>query len=191
MSWIRVYFVFSIAIAKSIAKSITKIIAEQINTQYLLLDVWTSQIKSLWSRFTLSEHREQKTCIDKTIKSNLIEKQESASLRYSLFLQKLRSLMNCTSFLTYNHKDILFNLLLIESWAVNISTEHDISHYAVSILLLRISSFSTLNRNVVQSLFAFRSCLYNTFCSLSFFSMIAKLSSEFTATLSCFVCSSQ
>ncbi len=31
MSWIRVYFVFSIAIAKSIAKSIAKIIAKQTN----------------------------------------------------------------------------------------------------------------------------------------------------------------
>ena len=191
MSWIRVYSVFSIAIAKSIAKSITKIIAEQTNTQYLLLDVWTSQFGSLWSRFTLSEHRGQKTRIGKTIESNSIEKQESASLRCSLFSQRLRFLVNCTSFLTYNHKDILFNLSSIESWTVNISTEHDISHYAVPTLLLRISSSSILNRSVAQFLFAFRSCLYNTSRSLSFFSMIAKLSSEFIATLSCSVCSSQ
>ncbi len=162
-----------------------------INTQYLLLDVWTSQFESLWSRFTLSEHRGQKIDIGKTIESNSIEKQESASLRCSLLLQRLRFLVNCTSFLAYNHKDILLNLPSIKSWAVNISTEHGIFHYAVPTLLLRISSFSILNRSVMQSLFAFRSCLYNTSRSLSFFSMVAKLSPEFTATLPCSVCSSQ
>ena len=75
--------------------------------------------------------------------------------------------------------------------AVNISIGHGTSHYAVSTLLLRISPSSILNRSAAQSLFAFRSCLYNTSRSLSFFSMIAKLSSGFTATLSCSFCPSQ
>jgi len=139
----------------------------------------------------LSEYCEQKICIDKTIKSNSIKKQESASLRYSLLSQELRSLVNCTLFLAYNYKDILSNLLPIGSWVVNISTEYSIFYYAVFTLLLRISLFFTLNCSVAQFFFAFCSCLYNISCLLLFFFIIAKLLLEFTATLLCSVCSSQ
>ncbi len=162
-----------------------------IYTQYLLLDVWTSQSGGLWSRFTLPEHRGQKTRAGKTIKPNSIKEQGSASLRCPLPSQGLRSLVDCTPFLAYNHKDILPNLPPTGSWAVNISTGHGTSHYAVPTLLLRISPSSILNRSAAQSLFAFRSCLYNTPRSLSFFLMVAKLSPGFTATLPCSVCPSQ
>jgi len=62
------------------------------------------------------EHRGQKTRTGKTIEPNSIEKQGSASLRCPLPSQGLRSLVDCTPFLAYNHKDILPNLPPTGSW---------------------------------------------------------------------------
>ena len=128
---------------------------ELINTQYLLLGVWTSQSGGLWSRFTLPEHRGQKTRTGKTIEPNSIEEQGSASLRCLLPSQGLRSFVDCTPFLAYNHKEILPNLPPTGSWAVDISTGHGTSHHAVLTLLLRTFPSSTLNRSAAQFLFAF------------------------------------
>ena len=54
-----------------------------INTQYLLLGVWTSQSGGLWSRFTMPKHRGQKTWTGKTVKPNSMCEQGSVSLRRS------------------------------------------------------------------------------------------------------------
>ncbi len=145
--------------------------SEMINTQYLLLDVWTSQFKSLWSHFMMSEHREQKTCIDKTIELNSIEKQESASLRCSLFLQELRFLMNCTSFLTYNHKDILLNLPSIESW----DSEHKYRTWHLSLRCIYSSSsnlfilYSQSQRCTISFRFSFLSVQHISFAIVLFY----------------------